>query len=59
MKLRNDAFIELTEAYEILKAPEQRQRYDISLDSSRISVDNIQQSNFDGLFSHSQYKNKK
>ncbi|CAG9534861.1 unnamed protein product [Cercopithifilaria johnstoni] len=58
VKRLNDAFIELTTAYEVLKIPEQRRTYDISLDSSRTFIDCREQSSFDGLFTHSQYRKR-
>uniref|UniRef100_A0A8R1TMS5 J domain-containing protein n=1 Tax=Onchocerca volvulus TaxID=6282 RepID=A0A8R1TMS5_ONCVO len=39
VKRRSDAFVELTTAYEVLKVPERRQSYDMSLDDSRIFTD--------------------
>nr|CRZ24889.1 BMA-DNJ-4 [Brugia malayi] len=59
LKRQNDAFVELTTAYEILKVPERRQSYDISLNSNRSFAGCIEQSSFDGLFSHSQCRNRK
>ncbi|VDK67167.1 unnamed protein product [Litomosoides sigmodontis] len=55
LRRRNDAFIELTAAYEVLKVPEQRRAYDISLDN-RTFVDCIERSSFDGLFVNPQGK---
>ncbi|EFO18277.2 hypothetical protein LOAG_10219 [Loa loa] len=57
VKRRNDAFVELTTAYKVLKVPERRQSYNISLDDNKSGC--TEQSSFDGLFAHCQCRNRK
>uniref|UniRef100_A0A915PVR4 J domain-containing protein n=1 Tax=Setaria digitata TaxID=48799 RepID=A0A915PVR4_9BILA len=58
VKRRSDAFIQLTEAYEILKVPERRRSYDISLDENGTFANCTKGPDVDGLFTGFQHASK-